>query len=288
MKSSEPLVSALQARSRWSGEWSASWRSKNAAPFASASPSRRSLGLPAVARLAADERVLAALAVAGRVGEGAVDLRHGPVVLLDAAAHFGDDLLAQRRRAGEHRLRKRVLGLEVGPDPRRQDGRVPEHVHPVGGLEPGEIVAQPHAVDFELARLGKDRRLGRWQLQAIALHRRVSGLGTGGWVRMWGYGAAAQVGQAPAILRPSQPSFAWFCRRVAGNRGEIPNVREFSTCVLSPADLIETTIRASSPSSTPAPASTSLESKISLQRATGVRALDSAAKVHRTSKESTQ
>ena len=224
----------------------------------------KDLGLPAVARLAADERVLAALAVAGRVGEGAVDLRHGPVVLLDAAAHFGDDLLAQRRRAGEHRLRKRVLGLEMGPDPRRQDGRVLEHVHPVGGLEPGEIVAQPHAVDFELARLGKDRRLGRRQLQAIALHRRASGLGTG-------VGCGCGVMARPHKSDKRRQSFARRNRHLRGSASVLqeivvksPNVREFSTCVLSPADLIETTIRASSPSSTPAPASTSLQTKISL------------------------
>ena len=87
------------------------------------------------------------------------------------------------------------------------------------------------------------------------------GTGSGADVGLWRGRTSRTSAGNPSL---SQPVFAWFCRRVAGNRGENPNVREFSTCVLSPADLIETTIRASSPSSAPAPASTSLETKISL------------------------
>jgi hypothetical protein len=51
-------------------------------------------GIAAGSRLAAYQRMLAALAVARRIGEGPVGLRHRPIVFLDASAHLGDDTLA--------------------------------------------------------------------------------------------------------------------------------------------------------------------------------------------------
>ena len=72
--------------------------------------------LAAVARHAAEQRMLPADDEAAVIGEGAVRSRHAGVILLDTALHLGEQLRLELFRVGHDGLRVGVLGFEIGPD----------------------------------------------------------------------------------------------------------------------------------------------------------------------------
>ena len=114
-------------------------------------------------RAARDDRVFAALAVARVIGVWPVNLGHGAVVFLDAAAHFLEQFVAQRGcRVFEHGLGVGILGFEISADVGAQHGRVAHHLlpvvilHPLIGVVAGAVRLRDLIIDS-----GRDRRLGR-------------------------------------------------------------------------------------------------------------------------------
>ncbi len=100
----------------------------------------------ALARHAADQWMLAALAIAAEIGIGTVRIRDGGVVFLDPALHFRKQRLLQIPRAGERVFGMCVLGLEIGADRAIELGRVAHHRLPIRRPEPGVVVDERHAV----------------------------------------------------------------------------------------------------------------------------------------------
>ena len=88
-------MSALQASSLWSGECRAPPNLKYSWSAASSSPSSMISVVAAVARHAAEQFVLAALAEFAQIGEGPIRRGHAGIVLLDPPAHFLDQRLLQ-------------------------------------------------------------------------------------------------------------------------------------------------------------------------------------------------
>ena len=118
------------------------------------------LGIAAVARRAADQLVLAALAIFPEIGERTVRLRHARIVLLDAPAHLGDQRLLQRLHRPEDRLGVAVLRLQVRPDVGIEQRRIAQHLLPVVVLQPGIVVRERDAMDRAPRRTsGRDGRL---------------------------------------------------------------------------------------------------------------------------------
>jgi hypothetical protein len=76
--------------------------------------------------------MLAAFAIARKVGKRAIGGRHGGVVLLDAAAHFRDQAVLQRNGGREHCVRVCVLVFEMLADRRIEHARVVHQLLPVG------------------------------------------------------------------------------------------------------------------------------------------------------------
>ena len=77
------------------------------------------LRLAAVARHAAEQFVLPALAEFAEIGERPVRRRHAGIVFLDAAAHFRDQLLLQGSGVAEQALGVGVFRFEIVADIRR-------------------------------------------------------------------------------------------------------------------------------------------------------------------------
>ena len=130
----------------------------------------------ASARLAADQGVLPALAVARVVGERALRLRHARIVLLDPAAHLGDEPFAQLLHVIEGGGGVGVLALEMGPDVVREGLGLLEHILPVLGLEPGIVVANRLPMNPNLGRAdgGDGRRREPPPGQTIRFHGQAS------------------------------------------------------------------------------------------------------------------
>ena len=101
----------------------------------------------AATRAAGVHRVLRAGVVSGVVLPRAVGGGNGAVVLLDAAAHLGDQGGLQRLRAGEHRAGVGVLRLQVLADVGADDLRVAQHLPPVLVLHP-RVVVDAHPAEL--------------------------------------------------------------------------------------------------------------------------------------------
>src|SRR5204863_10026089 len=97
-----------------------------------------------------DERMLAAFAVLHEIRITSVAERHRRVVLLDAAAHFGDEPLSQLGRPLERFFRVSIFSLEIGANFGVEDGGIPHDVGPVRGAEPGVIVDHALAMNETL------------------------------------------------------------------------------------------------------------------------------------------
>ena len=93
--------------------------------------------LAAIARCAAEERVLTPLAKAPVIGEGAVRRRDGGIILLDPPAHLRTQGLAQGDQRRRHAVGMGVLRFEMRADRGRQSGWVVKHFAPVLGTQPG-------------------------------------------------------------------------------------------------------------------------------------------------------
>src|SRR5262245_5828336 len=100
--------------------------------------------------------MLAAIAVAREVREGAIGRRYGGIFLFYAASHFRDQGFLQRRRRGKHVIGVAVLVLEVLADCWVKQARVAHDPLPVWVLEPGKFVSEDNAMPACL-----DRRSGR-------------------------------------------------------------------------------------------------------------------------------
>ena len=115
---------------------------------------------PPIAWRAADQPVLAALAIFPEIGERAVGLGHARIVFLDAPAHLGDQRLLQRLGRPENRLGVTVLRLQVRPDVGIEPRRVAQDLLPVCVLQPGIVVGERDAVERALKRTpARDGRL---------------------------------------------------------------------------------------------------------------------------------
>src|SRR5215468_5216359 len=90
-------------------------------------PVDQDLAISTATRLAADRGMLAAFAIAAEIRERAVGGRNVCVVLPDTASHFRDQRFLLRNRGSEHRIRIRVLVLEMLPDHRVEQARVAHH-----------------------------------------------------------------------------------------------------------------------------------------------------------------
>ena len=127
------------------------------------------------ARPAADQRMLATLAMAGVVSERPIGLGHRGVVLADASAHLGDQGLAQGGGAAQRRLGIGVLGVEIGADVGGERRGVLQHGPPVLGLEPREGILDAPAEEFEGVRtfLRLGRRGRQSEGRGLEGHRRT-------------------------------------------------------------------------------------------------------------------
>ena len=97
--------------------------------------------------LAAIERMLAALPVAGEIGEGAIRGGNGGVIPLDAPAHLGDEGRLGLTHGSEIGLREGVFRLQIGTDVGVQHRRIAHDGAPVFGAQPGIVLGESHAVD---------------------------------------------------------------------------------------------------------------------------------------------
>ena len=114
--------------------------------------------LAAVARPAAEQFVLAALAELAEVGERTVRRRHAGIVLLDPPAHLRDQRLLQGGGMAEQALGIAVLGLEIAADVGIEDRGIAQHLLPVRVLQPGIVVRDGDAVGGEgMAAARRDR-----------------------------------------------------------------------------------------------------------------------------------
>ena len=129
----------------------------------------------AVPGLPADERVLAALTVAGEIGEGPVGLGNGGIVLLDAPAHLRDEAGLKLFRSGEGCFRIGILLLEAGADLGIENRRILENLPPVLRLQPCVIILDPDAMNIEDIGFGGSRGGSRQQMKrrSLKIHERV-------------------------------------------------------------------------------------------------------------------
>src|SRR5216683_7050434 len=179
------------------------------------------LGLAAVARRAADQLVLATLAIPPEVSERPVRLRHARIVFLDAPAHLGDQRLLQRLRRRENRLGMAVLRLQVRPYAGIEQRRVAQHLLPVVVLQPGIVVREGDTMECALERTsGRDgwlldrtlrrncRAPCRWAFQSpcrVPSRRRPA--------RAWPQPSSAWCAAACAFPRPWCPTSRRGCGR---------------------------------------------------------------------------
>src|ERR1051325_2951727 len=112
------------------------------------------------------QRMLAAFAVAHEVSVASVAHGHGRVVLLDAAAHFGDQPFSELRRLAKGFFRVAVFRFQVAANFGIKDARIAHDVAPVGGAEPSVIVDQALAMN---ETLGWMRPCDRWSFGSRAL-----------------------------------------------------------------------------------------------------------------------
>ena len=92
--------------------------------------------IAAFALAAAIERMLAAVAIALEISEGAVRRRRVRVVFLDAPAHFGDERLSQGFERRHHAVAIGVFRLEQRGDVLGQGATIAQHLAPVLRREP--------------------------------------------------------------------------------------------------------------------------------------------------------
>src|SRR5688572_17779466 len=102
-----------------------------------------------LAGLAADKGVLSAFAIAGEIGEGAIRLGNGGIILLDAAAHLRHQAGLELLRSGESCGCISILLLQAGPDLRIENRRILENFLPVLCLQPSIIIPDLHPVYLE-------------------------------------------------------------------------------------------------------------------------------------------
>ena len=107
------------------------------------------MGVSAVARRAAVQLVLAALAELAEIGERAVRRRHAGIILLDPPAHLLDQPLLQAVGMAEQALGVTVLGFEIGPDVGIEDRGIAQHLLPFRILDPRIVVGHRDAVGGE-------------------------------------------------------------------------------------------------------------------------------------------
>ena len=107
------------------------------------------LGRAAVARHAAEQFMLAALAEFAEIGVGAIRRGHAGIVFLDPAAHLRDQGLLQAGGVAEQAIGVAVLGFEIFADIAIEDRGVAQHLLPVLVLQPGIIVRHGDAVGGE-------------------------------------------------------------------------------------------------------------------------------------------
>ena len=120
-----------------------------------------------VARLAAQDRMLAALPIAHVIGERPVRARHRGVVLLDAPLHLGEQRLLQRLGVRQRSLDVLVLGFEVTADLRIEQRRIAHHLAPVVGAQPRVVIDQRDAMPGRRLRVPLGLRRGRKAFGAL-------------------------------------------------------------------------------------------------------------------------
>src|SRR5579883_1877855 len=98
--------------------------------------------------------MLAACAVARKIGKRPVGGRNGRIFLFDAASHFRDQGFLERHSGGEGAIRISVLVFEMLPNPWVQQARVAHDPLPVGVLKPREFVGENDAMPTRLDRTG--------------------------------------------------------------------------------------------------------------------------------------
>ena len=120
------------------------------------------LGLPAVARHAAEHFVLAALAELAHIGIRTVRRGHAGIVFLDSPAHFSDQRFLQTVGMAEQAFGIGVFRLKILADIRIQNRGVAQHFLPVPVLQPRVIVDNGDAMGGECMRPARrdGRRLG--------------------------------------------------------------------------------------------------------------------------------
>ena len=119
------------------------------------------LHVAAVARRAAEQFMLPALAEFSQIGKRAVRRRHAGIVFLDPPAHFRNQLLLQGRGMAEQALGVVVFSFEIFSDIRIQDRGIAQHFLPSGVFQPCVIVRHRDAVRGEGMRTAR----GRWRGQ---------------------------------------------------------------------------------------------------------------------------
>lgn len=126
------------------------------------------------ARLAADQRVLAAAPIAAVVEERPIRLRQLAVVLLDPSTHFPNERALERPRRRHQRVAPGVFRLDMRPDLRRQYVGIAQHVSPVLGAKPGVVVGEGDAMYGTALRTDGGNRRG--DDPALASHALSPGL----------------------------------------------------------------------------------------------------------------
>ncbi len=120
------------------------------------------LALAAVARHAAEQFVLPALAKPAEIGERSVGRGHAGIVLLDPPAHLAHQRLLKRRGVAEQALGVAVLFIEIFADVGIEHGGIAQHLLPFLVLQPGIVVGHGDAVPREGMRPARgDGGLGR-------------------------------------------------------------------------------------------------------------------------------
>ncbi len=119
------------------------------------------LGVAAVARHAAEQFVLAALAEFAHIGIRTIRRGHAGIVFLDPPAHLRDQLFLQGRGVAEQALGVGIFRFEIGSDIAVEDGGIAQHFLPVLVLQPGIIIDDRDAMAGERMRPARRDRPGQ-------------------------------------------------------------------------------------------------------------------------------
>jgi hypothetical protein len=126
--------------------------------------------LPAITRLAAEQRMLTACDEADEIGPGAVRRGNGGIVLLDAPFHFLEKRLLERRRAGKGSLGIGVLRQQVTANILGEHRRIAHHLLPVHRSQPRIVVDPLNAVMNAMPRPPLGDWSGGARLCSILVH----------------------------------------------------------------------------------------------------------------------